>query len=222
MLILALTQAFAALPAGFVLVSLKGMDDCCAAQVATKLGNLPGVTSAATDHQTGQACIATSAAIEPSVIAGAINGGEFTFVSAESVAACPASMQTKREDPWAGATGLDVSIISHGETVDFSKHAAAGKFTVYDFGAPWCEPCYTTADQLKAYLAKNGDTAVRAIVLDGGDPKQSFALPVVKQHLEFAAGLPWLKVMDASGKKVYEGNEVTAAIAAIDKRRSGK
>ena len=89
-------------------------------------------------------------------------------------------------------------VVSHGEAVDLTKLAAAGKFTVYDFGAPWCEPCYGVADALKVYLGQHNDTAVRAVVLDAGDPKQSFALPVVKQYLEFAAGLEspsWLSLL---------------------------
>lgn len=213
--------ALAALPAGYVLVGVTGMtDECCEQQVATRLEGVPGVSAASSSAALQQACLSTSGGVEAAALAGALSGSEYGFVSATAVAACPAGLLPAKKDAWDGATGLDVVVVSHGEAVDLAAVAAPGKFTVYDFGAPWCQPCFTTADRLKAYMGANADVAVRAVVLDAGDPKQSFALPVVKQYLEFAAGLPWLKVVDASGKKLYEGSDVEAAIKAIDKRRS--
>jgi hypothetical protein len=58
------------------------------------------------------------------------------------------------------------------------------------------------------------------IWLDGADAKATFALPVVAQHLAFAEGLPWYKVLGTDGKKLYEGSDPTAAIAAIDRKRA--
>lgn len=40
------------------------------------------------------------------------------------------------------------------------------------------------------------------------------------QHLAFAEGLPWYKVLGTDGKKLYEGSDPTAAIAAIDRKRA--
>ena len=214
------SMAIATLPAGYALVQVSGMDDdCCAQQVATRLGSVRGVTAAVADPATGQACLSIASTVDPAAITQALAGSEYSLASVVSVAACPDGLVPKRKEAWDGAEGLDVVIVSHGESVELATHAAAGKFTVYDFGAPWCQPCYGTADRLKAYLATSPDVAVRAVVLDAGDPKQSFALPVVKQYLQFAEGLPWLRVVDAKGAKVYEGADVEAAIAAIDKKR---
>lgn len=220
-MILIIATALAALPTGSVLVTVSGMgDDCCEQQVVTRLSGVAGVKTAAASAALGQACLSTSAPVEEAALTAALAGSEYAYVSAAAVSACPAGLAPTQKDAWDGATGLDVAIVSHGEQVDLAAHAAKGKYTVYDFGAPWCQPCYTTADRLKAYLKVNVDVAVRAVVLDAGDPRQSFALPVVKQYLEFAEGLPWLKVVDAGGKKVYEGSDVEAAIKAIDKRRA--
>lgn len=220
-MLLFVATTVAALPAGNVLVTVSGMGDgCCEQQVVTRLSAVPGVKSAAASAVLGQACLSTSASLDDTALQEALVGSEYGYVSAASVSACPAGLVPARKDAWDGATGVDVAIVSHGEQVDLAALAVKGKFTIYDFGAPWCQPCYTTADRLKDYLKANADVAVRAIVLDAGDPRQSFALPVVKQHLEFAEGLPWLKVVDASGKKLYEGSDVEAAIKAIDRRRA--
>ena len=62
------------------------------------------------------------------------------------------------------------------------------------------------------------DIAVRAISL-GDDPKASFELPVAKQHLAFAPGIPWFVVYAPNGKKIYEGGELEKAFSKIGKSR---
>jgi thiol-disulfide isomerase/thioredoxin len=221
MLLLGTIALAASIPAGRVIVNVSGMgDDCCEQQVATRLSGVPGVNAAVASAARGVACLSTSAAVDSGALAAALAGSDYGFVAASAAAACPDGLEPARKEAWDGAVGLDVRVISHGEQVDLGAHAAAGKFTVYDFGAPWCSPCFTTAARLGDYLRVNADVAVRVVTLDAGDPKQSFALPVVKQYLQFAEGLPWFKVIDLRGKPVYEGSDVEAAIRAIDKRRA--
>lgn len=214
-----LLLAPAALAAAVVL-EVGGMDDdCCAQKVAAALQAVPFVAEVRTDTAEGRACATLASAGDAETLRAAVVAAGYTVAAAETVADCPGTLAPAAKDPWDDVAGIDAKVISRGETVDLDAHAVAGKFTVFDFGAPWCAPCHTTAATLKAYLRAHPDTAVRAVVLDKGDPEESYALPVVKQHLRFAEGLPWFLVRAPNGKKVYEGTDVDAALAAVDKKR---
>jgi thiol-disulfide isomerase/thioredoxin len=120
---------------------------------------------------------------------------------------------------WAELEGLDVVVISQGDEVTLADHAAPGKFTIYDFGAPWCAPCHVAEKMLKDYLREHDDVAVRAIVLDSQNPKDSFNLPAAHQHLRAAPGLPYFVVVNAKGKAVFKGPDVARLLKKIDKKR---
>lgn len=132
---------------------------------------------------------------------------------------CCAPKEAAGKDPWAGVDGIDLAHVSNGEVIDLPKVLAPGKFTIVDFGASWCGPCYTAADTIEAYVRKNPDVAVRAVLLAGADAKASFAQPVVKQHLQFAQGLPYFLVFGPDGRSVYKGSELDALFSAIDRKR---
>lgn len=202
---------------GALLLTVGGMDDdCCAEKVATALSALPFAVGVSVDPTRGLACFRLNGVTDPALLRSRLSeAGGYTVVLEEARPTCPEGLVAhKTNDPWAGAAGLDVVVISHGEEVDLKAHRALGKYTVYDFGAPWCAPCHTVAASLKAALAGQADLAVRVISLDGADAKVSFGLPVAKQQLQWAEGLPWLIVVNPKGKTVYQGSDPDAAIAA--------
>jgi thiol-disulfide isomerase/thioredoxin len=213
-----LPSALAADPT-YALVQVGGADDdCCAQNVSVALQSLPFVTAAAVSVD-GRACVALSGPADLAAMQVVLAPGGYTATAIEPVAACPAGLTPTRADPWANAAGLDVVVVSRGEQVDLAAALPKGKFTVVDFAAKWCGPCYPAAEKLSAYLRAHPDTAVRAVVLDGTDARVSFALPVVKQHLQWAEGLPYLRVYGPTGTSIYEGSDVDAAIAMIDRKR---
>lgn len=199
------------------LASVSGMDDpCCAQKVVTALQSVPMVTSVAASFEKNQACMEASGPLTSASLGKALESAGYSIVSLSEVAACPAGLHVA-VDPWAAAKGLDVVTISHGDRVELTP--VGGKYTIFDFGAPWCAPCHAGAALLTTYITGKRDVSARIVWLDAGDAKASFALPVVAQHLAFAEGLPWYKVVGPDGKKLYEGSAPAAAIAAIDRKR---
>ncbi len=193
-------------------------NDCCAQQVAVALRAVESVQGVYVSTD-GRACVTSTVAVRPEAVESALKTAGYAAIKLESVDRCPDGLRAPAQDPWSGIVDLDVKVISHGEETDLAAHAATGKFTVYDFGADWCAPCHTTAAALQAYLRTHPDVAVRAILLDGSDAAASFALPIVKQHLQFAPGLPYLLVRAPNGKTVYQGPDVTDALASVDRKR---
>lgn len=220
MLLLLAASALAGLPAGYALLDVGGADDdCCAQKVAAALDALPFVGTAAVSYESKQACASLTGPMDAAAIGTALTAAGYSGTNIRVVAACPEGLTPKPADPWAAAEGLDVKLVSHGETIDLPKVLAPGKFTIVDFGATWCGPCFTAAERITTYLRTHPDTAVRAVLLDGADAKASFAQPIVKQHLQWAEGLPYFLVYGPTGKQVYKGSDVDALLAAIDGKR---
>ena len=209
-------------PPSRVVVHIDGMVcNGCQQSVSAALGSLPFVESTTASFAVGGACLDLSAEGDTDRIREAVAGLGYTVTATETVETCPAQLRKGHQvDPWDETGGHDVVVISRGPEVDLEDHLAAGKFTVIDFGAPWCGPCHTTAATLRAYMDEHDDVAVRVVTLDAADPRDSYALPVVEQHLKFVAGIPYFLVYAPSGKTLYKGSEVDDAIAAIDKKRS--
>lgn len=207
------------LPPGTYVLGVTGMDDpCCASKVAAAVDGVDGISGAAADHARAVACARLDRPVERDAIDAAVKGAGYGLGSV-SPGPCPEGLAFAPTDPWSGASGVDATIVSHGEAFALKDVAVPGKFTIVDFGAQWCAPCFESAKALKAYLATHADTAVRAAWLDAGDPRKSFALPVAQQHLQFAEGLPHFVVLSRAGKQIYAGSAHEKALAAIDKAR---
>jgi len=193
----------------------------CETKVAEALNTLDTVAKVHASFSEKAACLELTGETPVAAIQSAIASIEYTAENTRSVALCPAALMSKsRTDAWQDTAGLDVKVISQGEAVDLAAHRVADKFTVFDFGAPWCGPCVVAAKRLKVYLSAHPDTAVRAVVLDAPDPETSFALPAAQQYLQWASGLPYFEVNCADGKRIYKGNDVTKLMASIDKERT--
>ncbi len=120
----------------------------------------------------------------------------------------------KRNSPWSNIDG-DIKVISKGQRVSIKKHRVKGKYTVIDFSAVWCVPCYDISNRLKLLLEQREDVAVRAIELP--DNKQvAFDAPVVFQHMSQAEGLPYMILFDKRGKRLYEGNDLDKLLRYIE------
>jgi thiol-disulfide isomerase/thioredoxin len=142
----------------------------------------------------------------------------YTIMRIETVEDC--DPETKQfPDIWADTEGLDASVISRGERVDLESHLTSGKWTIFDFGAPWCGPCHASEKLLRIFLRDNPDVALRAIILDSQNANESYAMPVVQQHLQSAPGLPYFVVMDPKGKVFFRGSEVDKLLKKMDKRK---
>lgn len=223
MLILLLSlaaQANEVVSSSHAVVRIEGMDCAgCEAGLVRAFEALDPVGAASVSYAQGLACLTLTSPADTAKLTAIVTDAGFRVAAVESVAACPKA-EGHGKSVWANPGQLDVVTISTGEEVDPKAHLAAGKYTIVDFGAPWCGPCHTSASRIAEYMESKGDVAVRAIELVARDARASFALPAAKQHLQMASGLPWFVVYDAAGKSVYKGGDVEAALAAIDKKRS--
>jgi len=206
---------------GRFLLAISGMTcSGCSGTVREALQGSKGVTSAAVSHLEGRACIKAASDVDFVAISAALKLDSFGLDGHEAVSECPPSLRGTLPDPWEQrGQGLDVAIVSHGEEVDLAAQRVAGKYTIIDFGAPWCAPCHTAAEKLVTYLQEHSDVAIRAVSLDGQEPTESYQQPVVAQHLRYVKGVPWFIVYAPGGKVLHKSMEVSKAMKAIDKHR---
>ena len=216
-LLLALASPAALASPTSVLVAVQGMDDeCCADLVVAALQDLPFADAVLADPTRSLACVTLSGELDEATLRAKVGGaGDYVVLSVTAAEACPADMAPPaRPRPWDDIGGLDAVVISRGEAVDLRAHRAEDRPTIFDFGAPWCPPCWTSAEALKAALRARPELAVRVVELEGEDAVASFATPAAQQHLGMAEGLPYFVALNAKGKVVYRGSDVEAALAA--------
>lgn len=100
----------------------------------------------------------------------------------------------------------DMEIISRGEEVDLTAHLASGKYTLFDFYADWCPPCWAIEHDLVRLASESTNVAVRKInIID-------WTTPVVRQH--GVEELPHLLLYDSSGTFIASDDE------ALERARS--
>jgi thiol-disulfide isomerase/thioredoxin len=106
------------------------------------------------------------------------------------------------------AVPADVKVITHGEKVELAEHTVAGKYTVFDFYAPWCPPCRVLGPALERLAARRPESlAVRKIdIVD-------WTMPVAAQHR--IESLPYLILYDQGGRRMAEGEDVFDALVRI-------
>ena len=112
----------------------------CEPKVTEALNALPFLAEAMASTPVSQACAELTGPVDEDAIRNAI--AELTYsVTAISVMDECTLEKRRYPDNWAETDDLDVVIISGGEEVDLTAHTVDGKFTIFDFGAPWCGPC---------------------------------------------------------------------------------
>ena len=187
----------------------------CPDKVRASLGALPGVSAVSVDYNASTVCVSPAGAASVDTARKALAVHDYK-VPKSHVGNCPA----KKAAPgyhgmWRNTAGVDAKVISRGPKVDLNQARVTDKYTVFDFGAEWCAPCKVVEKKLRAALGNNPLLAVRAI--DLGPIKTAYDEPVYQQHLAFVPGIPWLIVLAPNGKKIYQGQDASKALAAIDK-----
>ena len=193
---------------------IEGLDDCCAPKAVAALAALPALHGVVADPTQGSVCFVHDGdweQVRPQIEAALLP------LEMKAGAPDPAGRCAGAVDPWAAAAGLDFAVVSRGEEFTLKGAAAPGKVTVIDFGAQWCAPCHVMAAGLSAALKARPKLAVRAVLLPGDSATDSFASPVARQHLAYAPGLPFVVVLNEKGRVVYQGSELTEALAAATK-----
>jgi thiol-disulfide isomerase/thioredoxin len=106
-------------------------------------------------------------------------------------------------------TGADVADLGRGgQLVDLKP--VAGKLTIFDFWAEWCEPCKDLEPSLVEIARANPNVAIRRVEVIDWDS------PVAAQHLTRGGyGLPHLKVYDAKGNIVLEQSSEPGKLGAL-------
>jgi thiol-disulfide isomerase/thioredoxin len=204
-----------------LIMDIEGMTcSGCRVKLRDALSPLPFVSNVITTDSGSTICIETKATHDRSSLDTAVQSLEYSVTNFRVETACPQDIDKVRE-PWAGKTeGRDAVVISQGERFELAEALVPGKFTIIDFGAPWCGPCHEAADRLAAYLDSHSDVAVRVVNLASANVTESYSLPAAKQHLEYAPGIPWFVVYNPKGKRIYQGLSLDKMLDAVAKKRA--
>ncbi len=106
------------------------------------------------------------------------------------------------------APAADIRIITHGDEVDLGAHVVRGKYTVFDFYAPWCPPCRIIGPALER-LAERRSASVALRKVDIVD----WTMPVATQYR--IESLPYLVLYDQEGRRMAQGDDVYPAIKRL-------
>lgn len=197
--------------ASTAVISMQGIDcESCGARAITAVTKRPGVYAASFDKVLAELTVqydATQAA--PADFVAVVEGlGYQGFEGAGKGAYIPEVELPAEADV--------VRISTAGEAVELRAHLAAGKVTVVDFYAQWCQPCRKVDEHMKQVLTAQADVALRKVDVVDWDSA------VAKQHLQGVPNLPYVVVFGRSGKQVaaISGLDLEALDAAIAKARS--
>lgn len=113
----------------------------------------------------------------------------------------------------AATTGDVVDAVSAGEEVALSPEP--GKWTIFDFWAPWCEACKELDSRLRSLAAERSDVAVRRVnIVD-------FDSPIARKELPGVELLPHLRLLGPDGTAVLEASARRAPCSRRSPTSSG-
>lgn len=196
--------------ASTTVISLQGIDcESCGARVIEALEPRPGFYAASFDRVRAEVTVQYDAAkAKPADFLAVIEQLGYVGIEGAGQGAYVPEAEF--------ATGLDVAKVAEpGQAVVLRDHLAAGKVTVFDFYAVWCEPCRKVDEHMQAVLAAHPDVALRKIDIVDWDSEAA------KQHLTSAPDLPYVVVFAPSGRQVaaISGLHLPELDAAIEKAR---
>jgi thiol-disulfide isomerase/thioredoxin len=99
--------------------------------------------------------------------------------------------------PISSAADIDDAVTA-GEVAPLT--GVAGKWTVYDFWAPWCEACKGLTSELSRLAAEDPLLAVRRVNIE------DFDSPIAVKELPGVSVLPHVRVVAPDGRTVWEGS----------------
>jgi thiol-disulfide isomerase/thioredoxin len=105
----------------------------------------------------------------------------------------------REESPPPSGGPADVEdLVARGEVVPLQ--GVAGKWTVFDFWAPWCEACKRLTSELARLAAEDPRLAVRRVnIVD-------FDSPIAVKELPGVSVLPHIRVVAPDGRTAWEGS----------------
>jgi thiol-disulfide isomerase/thioredoxin len=114
----------------------------------------------------------------------------------------------------AGAAADVIDVVRSGEAAELA--AAPGKWTVFDFWAPWCEACKGLDSRLRELAAQRPALAVRRVnIVD-------FDSPIAARELPGVSLLPHLRLVRPGGGIAFEASgPADELFAEIEKRTRG-
>jgi len=189
-------------------LSLRDLDcSGCGDELVQKMKQEDGVVSVKFDRRKAELTVVAAPAYDPLARANALKGDE----KYEVVEGAGKGLYL----PWAKANGGDIStLVTDGSDLpNLQTHVVAGKVTVFDFGAIWCEPCRVLDEHMLQVVEQRDDVAYRK--LDVGD----WDTPLAKRYLTGVPKLPYVIVYGKKGDVVGQivGLDLKGIDAAIER-----
>lgn len=104
-------------------------------------------------------------------------------------------------------------VVRNGEAAPLD--AVEGKWTVFDFWAPWCDACHALDARLRTLAAEDGRVALRRVnIVD-------FDSPIARQELSGVSVLPHVRLLRPDGTVAFEASGTPEELLAQIERALG-